>query len=342
MTDTTSRQLDRPQRGRDVESRMPARDGMPGGIGPVSSQATVVEQTRAAAEVAAAVQAARLCPRDEDRAYERMRKACSRWETAKRAFYSYAQGGSVVNGPTVALARDLAAMWGNVDYGTVELARDEALKRSEVRAWAWDQETNTRVSRSVIIPHVGYVGRNRRELTEMRAIDQNNNSVGGRASRETLFAILPNDLVEEAKALCQQTLDSGGGVPIPDRIDEILAIFAKARPPVTLQMLEGYVGRPRLRWEGNDVARLFTLFESLKQRTITREEAFPSEGGVSGDEIRAQAREQAPRPQQPLAPAPDPGPGDGWREPDPGQDAPVEDPPVDPGWPEVAPPGTQA
>lgn len=317
---------------------MPDRGAGPGGIGPAVSQATVVEQTRAAAEVAAAVQAARMCPRDEDAAYRRMRVACSKWETAKRAFYSYSQGGSIVNGPTVALARDLAAMWGNVDYGTVELARDEALKRSEVRAWAWDQQTNTRVSRSVIIPHVGYVGRNRRELTEMRAIDQNNNSVGGRASRETLFAILPNDLVEEAKALCQQTLDSGGGVPIPDRIEEILGRFAKARPPVTLQMLEGYVQRPRLRWEGNDVARLFTLFESLKQRTISREEAFPAEGGVSGDEIRAQAREQAPpRPQQSA-----PEPTDGWREPDPDQDTPVEDPPTDPGWPEVAPPGNPA
>lgn len=261
----------------------------PGSPAAAASQATIVEQTRAAAEVAAAVQAARMVPRDPERAFDQMRAACRRWETAKRAFYAYPQGGKTVQGPTVALARDLGAFWGNVDYGTVELSRDDVARRSEVRAWAWDQETNTRVSRSVIVPHVGYVGASGRALTEMRAIDQNNNSVAGRASRETLFAILPTEFVEEARALCQQTLDEGGGVPIPQRIEEILSIFGKARPPITQQLLEGYVGHPRGRWTGNDVAALFVLFESLRAHTITRQEAFPDEGGITSDDIREQA-----------------------------------------------------
>jgi len=139
------------------------------------------------------------------------------------------------------------------------------------------------------VPHVGYVGSNGRALTEMRAIDQNNNSVAGRAEREVVFKVLPNDLVEEAKALCQQTLDEGGGVPIPQRTEEILGIFSKARPPITQQLLEAYVGHPRGRWTGNDVARLFVLFESLKQQTISREEAFPDEGTITSADIRRQA-----------------------------------------------------
>lgn len=267
-------------------------DRIPGAPAPAASQATLVEQSRAAMEVITAVRAAQAVPRDPERAYALMRAACRRWETAKRAFYAYPQGGKVIQGPTVALARDLGAFWGNLDYGTVELSRDDVAKRSEIRAWAWDQETNTRVSRSVIVPHVGYVGRNGRALTEMREIDQNNNSVAGRASRETLFAILPNEMVEEAKALCQQTLDEGGGIPLPDRIEEIVGIYAKAKPPVTLQDLERHVGRPSKAWTGNDVAGLFVLFESLKQRTIAREEVFPT--GITGDELRAQAAAAVP------------------------------------------------
>jgi hypothetical protein len=297
------------------ENRRTAVDIVPNRpIGAAASQSTIVEQTRAAAEVAAAVQAAQMVPRSPEHAMDRMRLACRRWELAKRAFYAYPQGGKVIHGPTVALARDLAALWGNVDYGTVELSRDDEARRSEIRAWAWDQETNTRVSRSVIVPHVGYVGRNGRVLTEMREIDQNNNSVGGRASREVLFAILPAEMVEEAKALCQQTLDEGGGIPIPDRIAEIVGVFAKAKPPVTLQDLEGYVGKPSGAWTGNDVGGLYVLFESLKQRTISREDVFPT--GVTADEIRQQA-ERAATPATPAtAPAAeDAAEADGWREP---------------------------
>lgn len=262
-------------------------DRIPGTPALAASQSTLVEQTRAAAEVVAAVQAARAVPRDEKRAYERMREACRRWETAVRAFYAYPQGGKIIHGPTVALARDLIGLFGNCDYGTVELSRDDAAKRSEVKSWAWDMEMNTRASRSVIVPHVGYVGNNGRVLTEMRAIDQNNNSVAGRAEREVVFKILPNDFVEEAKALCQQTLDEGGGVPKEDRIVEIVGIYAKAKPPVTLQDLERHVGRPSKAWTGNDVGGLYILFESLKQKTISREEVFPT--GITGDDLRAQA-----------------------------------------------------
>lgn len=277
----------------------------PGTPAPAGSQSTIVEQTRAAAEVVAAVQAARAVPRDEVRAYDRMRETCRRWETALRAFYAYPQGGKVIHGPTVALARDLIGLFGNCDYGTVELSRDDVERRSEVKAWAWDMEMNTRASRSVIVPHVGYVGSNGRKLTEMRAIDQNNNSVGGRAEREVVFKILPNDYVEEAKALCQRTLDEGGGVPIAERVTEILDIFGKARPPVTQLTLEDYVGHPKARWTGNDVGRLFVLFESLKQQTITRAEAFPNEVGITSEDIRRQAAAGRPA-VDPPAPDPDP------------------------------------
>jgi hypothetical protein len=288
-------------------------DRIPGTPGPAASQATVVEQTRAAAEVIAAVRAAQAVPRDRSLCVQRMRAACSQYELAAQAFYAYRMGGSEVAGPTVALARELAAIWGNLDAGTVELDRDDGRHRSEVRAHAWDQETNTRITRSVIVPHVNYVGRTKqRALTEMREIDANNNSVGGRALREVIYAVLPKAFVEEAKRICHETVQrgplapDGSEVDLSVRIGEAVAAFGRARPPVTQATLEGKIGRPAAKWTAEDVAQLDILFNTLKRGEISREEAFPDEqGGISGDDLRAQA----------AAAPPGGGEADPWRPP---------------------------
>ena len=251
---------------------MTEMDRRPTGGQRTSSEAALVEHTRAAAEVAAAVQAARMVPRDLEVVRGRVRDVCQSLELAQRAFYAYSQGGENLQGPTVVLARQLAAIFGNVDYGTAELSRNA--DQSEVRAWAWEQETNTRVSRSVIIPHRRYVGRNGAVLTEMRAIDQNNNSVGGRAIREMIFGILPPALVEEAKRLLRDTLERGDGKPLAERIAEAIRSFGNGG--VTPEQLERRVGRKSEEWTAQDVADLSVLFESLRSREITKEEAFPT------------------------------------------------------------------
>jgi hypothetical protein len=247
----------------------------------IGSQAAAVEHTRAAAEVAAAVQAARMVPRDVNYAKAKMREACADYGLANRAFYAYPKGNEEVTGPTVHLARELAAIYGNVDYGTAELARrgDE----SEIRAWAWDQETNTRKSRTMIVPHIQYIGRGKRALGDMRDIDQNNNSVAGRAEREMLFAILPNSFVEEAKRLCRDTLERGNGQSVEDRAAAAVALFG--RGGVTPAQLEARIGKPIGRWSAQNVADLDILFESLKRREITKDEAFPPAAGVSAGDI---------------------------------------------------------
>ena len=63
-----------------------------------TTQATAVEQARAVAEVAAAVQVAQQNPRDFNRAWEEMKTACGRLSLASRAFYSVPNRGT---GPSV-------------------------------------------------------------------------------------------------------------------------------------------------------------------------------------------------------------------------------------------------
>ena len=119
--------------------------------GPVTApatQATAVEQARAVAEVAAAVQVAQQCPRDMRRAWADMQEACSRRGLADRAFYDVRNRG---RGPTVHLARELARIWGNMDYGVHELSRDDARGRT-LAQFATDQIGDCRACKQHRVP----------------------------------------------------------------------------------------------------------------------------------------------------------------------------------------------
>lgn len=239
-------------------------------IGAVASQSTVVEQSRAVAEVAAAVRVAQENPRDESRAYADMQRACQSLALASRAFYSVPNRG---NGPTVHLARSLARIFRNLDYGVRELSRDDNAGTSEIQAFAWDQENNVRSTRTFIVPHVRMKGGKRSPLTDVSDIYLNNQNIGARAVRECIFTVLPAELVEDAQNLCRDTLNNGGGVPLPKRISDMLAAFEGAG--VVEDQIAEKVGRPRGKWTAQDVADMGILFGSLQRNEISKDEAFP-------------------------------------------------------------------
>jgi hypothetical protein len=119
------------------------------------SQGTAIEQSRAVAQVQAAVLVARQYPREEQRALRAMAEACARPQLANRAFYEYRRGGERVTGPTIRLAQELARIWGNVDFGLAELSLDAEAGQSEMLAYAWDLESNARFSQIVIVQQCG-------------------------------------------------------------------------------------------------------------------------------------------------------------------------------------------
>src|SRR4051794_16600384 len=123
----------------DLETRMP---DPPARVG----QATHIEAHRAAAEVAGAITVARQFPRDDQQALAWITEACGHPETAERAFYAFPRDQTTVKGPTIQLARVLAAGWQNVQHGIDELSRDDDRGESEIKAWAWDVERNVRAS----------------------------------------------------------------------------------------------------------------------------------------------------------------------------------------------------
>ncbi|WIM97813.1 hypothetical protein ACTOB_001367 [Actinoplanes oblitus] len=248
------------------------------------TQTTAVEQARAVAEVAAAVQVAQQNPRNLDRVWAEMRDACSRYGLASRAFYSVPNRGS---NASVHRARELGRIWGNFDQGVHELHRDDAAGQSEVKAYAWDQQTNYRSSRTFQVPHAKMAGGQRRALTDLTDVYLNNQNVGARALRECIFAALPADFVDEAKDLCRKTLERGDGKPLDQRIADMVSTFAGIG--VTELQIETRLKRRRSQWTPEDVADLGVVFRSIKRRETSVGDEFPAER-VTADEITGQQR----------------------------------------------------
>lgn len=245
-------------------------------------QATAIEQSRAAAEVAAAVHVAQANPRDMQKALAEMRESCRQMRLAERAFFRYNRGGGNVTGATVHLARELARCFGNLQYGIAELRRDDAGGYSEMQAYAWDVERNTRSAQIFVVPHARDTKQGRKPLVDLRDIYENNANQGARRLRAAIWSILPPWFVDEAEEICNRTLADGGGKPLPQRIaDAIKAFDGKG---VSRDQLERKLGRPSPRWTDHDVAQLLVIFKSLDRGETTVDDEFPPER-VTREEI---------------------------------------------------------
>lgn len=276
-----------------------------------ASQATSVEQTRAAAEVLAAVQAAKLHPRSTNEALRRMHDVCQQKAMADQAFYSYRRAGSPVTGPTVHLARALAACWGNIKYGITELSREP--QQSEMKAWAWDLETNTVVESTFFVAHVRDTTKDgKKPLTDERDIYENNANMGARRLREQILAVIPSWFTTEAKDASMTTLRSDGKEkPIAVRCDDMAKWF-RGKHQVTRVQLEKRFG-PMSRWDDVTLANLRVLGGTLGRGETTIDQEFDR------DELDPSAIDAAPNP------------ANGGKQTDPNHDAPPE-PPADDPW----------
>jgi hypothetical protein len=260
-------------------------------------QGTAVEQSRAAAEVQAAVVVAQQCPRNIQAAVAEMRESCKQQGLAERAFFRYSRGGSTVTGPSVHLARELARVWGNVQYGLFEMRRDDDYGQSEMQAFAWDVQTNSRNSSTFIVPHRRDTKNGSKQLTDMRDIYENNANNGARRVREAIFAILPPWFVEEAKELCNQTLRDGGGKPLAQRIADAIKVFEGLG--VTADRIEARFDRESSKWTEHDVAQLLVIFKSIQRGEVTVDDEFPAPRVSAEELVGGKAPKPADTPTEP-------------------------------------------
>jgi len=239
-----------------------------------TGQATQIEQSRAGAEVYAAVLVAQQCPRNVDAARTEMLEACRMTALAERASFRFSRGGTQVSGPSVHLARELARCWGNIQYGVAELRRDDANHQSELQAFAWDVQTNARAAAIFIVPHKRDKKDGPVAITDMRDIYESNANAGARRVRECILNVLPVWFVEEAKETCRQTLTDGGGEPLVKRVATAVERFGTMG--ITENQLAGKMGKARREWTPEDLATLTVIYRSIQRGEMAKDEEFPS------------------------------------------------------------------
>lgn len=200
---------------------------------PSSPQAEMMV-SRQAQEVQAAMIAAKRFPRDEFRAIERIKATCQRPTLAAQAVYRYPRGGQSVSGPSIRLAEALAQNWGNMDTGIIELENTHGV--STMMAYAWDLETNTRVTKIFTVEHKRDTKQGSKALTDGRDIYEATANFGARRMRACILSIIPGDVVDMAVEECKATVASADKRPVDEILKEILKAFKDIK--VTKEQLE--------------------------------------------------------------------------------------------------------
>lgn len=226
-----------------------------------SDGAVAVEQSRAIQEVQGAIVMAKKFPRNETASYNRILEACQRPTLAKSANYSYPRGDTQVSGPSIRLAETLAKYWGNLQFGIVELSNQNG--SSEVMAYAWDLETNTRQVKQFNVKHIRYTksGGNYK-LTDPRDIYEVAANAGARRLRACILGVLPSDVIDAAVKECRKTLAGDNKEPIADKIRRCVAQFREFS--VSQEMIEIKLGHKIEATTRDELVDLGEIYNSLK------------------------------------------------------------------------------
>lgn len=253
----------------------------------LASVTAAMATTRQAQEVQAAMIVAKKFPRNPTESMNRILDSCTRRTLAESAMYSYPRGGQEVTGPSIRLAECLAQNWGNIDFGYIELEQKNG--ESQVMAYAWDLETNTRQSKVFNVPHRRDTKKGSIALTDSRDIYELVANQAARRVRSCILAIIPGDVIEAAVKQCELTL-TGGKIPLPDRIRDMVEKFAELE--ISAEQLSGFIGKNVDAFTAQDVVRLAKIYRSIK------------DGVVGNDYFIQRMKESAPVEPTPPAESP--------------------------------------
>ena len=235
------------------------------------NQGTVaVEASRAITEAQGKLLLAKQFPRNYTTCYTKAIEACQRKSFAEKAFFSYPRAGQTVTGVTIRFAEELARCYSNVDYGIKELSHEEG--KSEMQAYCWDLETNTISSQNFTVEHIMETKQGNRKLTSQRDIYERTANDGARRLRSRILAILPPDLVEDCINECKKTLAGQNGIPLIDKIKNMVTAFTKLG--VTKEMLEQRLKHTVETVNEEELTEYIGIYNGLKQKETTISDWF--------------------------------------------------------------------
>jgi hypothetical protein len=245
----------------------------PGRPQPMSAAADT-DQARAIAEVQGQMILAKKFPRDEIRARDKIINSCMRKGLAEVSQFSFSRGGSEVTGPSIDLLTVVAAHWGNILHSWRELSRTNGA--SEIEAFAWDMESNTKVSRTLAVKHIRDTKKGPKVVTEERDINELCANWASRWVRTCLEKIIPPDIIDDAVAQCNATLNSNAEVT-PERIKNMIAQFSEFS--ITKEMIEGRLQRRVDSMTPSQLVSISRIYKSMKDGMSKPEDWFDMSAG---------------------------------------------------------------
>ncbi|MBQ3226561.1 MAG: hypothetical protein IJB48_05830 [Clostridia bacterium] len=236
---------------------------------PSVSATTSVETQRAMSEIQALVFMAKQFPRDPCQCYDNVMKACQRPKLAECALYNYPRGGASVTGPSIRLAEMLALEWGNIIYGYTEL--EQTRNHTVAQAYAWNLESNVRVTRVVTVLHERSTKKGTVFLTDPRDIYEHVANQMARRVRACILGVIPGDIVESAVKACTVTMNANVDIT-PEKISILVESFSPFG--ITKSIIEKYIQRSIEAITPGNVVKLRMIFQSLKDGVGKPEDFF--------------------------------------------------------------------
>jgi len=244
------------------------------------------EQAKAVAQIEAQVWLALKHPREEAKVRARVLAACKRENFAKRGHYNYPRktkgGGQVdVIGGSINLAKELARTWGNINFGMMIISDSE--DERTIRGIAWDMESNASsfseaTFKKLIQRGGGWIKPDERDLRELT------NKHAAILIRNSIFSLLPADLIDDSVEACLKTLSKPGkkGIDIPAMIESFQELG------VSVKEIEEYIKRDISEITPEEVARLRGFYNAMKDGQATKSEVFgnadkPIQAEVKGE-----------------------------------------------------------
>lgn len=226
----------------------------------VSHTQTEMMVARQAQEVQASMVIAKRFPRDQYAALDRIKATCQRPALAEQAIYRYPRGGQNVSGPSIRLAEAIAQNWGNLDCGVIELENRNG--KSEMMAYAWDLETNTRVTKTFSVEHKRDTREGRKDLVDGRDIYEATANFGARRMRACILSVIPGDVVDIAVEECKKTIADKDSRPVSEILTELLKAFKAL--DVTKAQLEAYFEKQLTLMTKEELVDLRAVYKAIK------------------------------------------------------------------------------
>lgn len=235
---------------------------------------------RTLGEVQVAVMMAKQFPRDKIESRDKLINACCGLELATLAVYSYSRGGTEITGPTIRMAEAAKRAWGNMQSGYRELSRmkgPDGVGVSEVEAFAWDTENNTRESTTITVRHWRDTKKGGYALTDERDIRELLSNQAKRIERTCILNSIDGDLIEGALSQVAATLASKVQVT-PETIASMVKKFEDFK--VTPEQLAKRIQRRIEAINGPLMVSLGKIYNSLKDGMSKAEDWFEPEVAV--------------------------------------------------------------